>query len=72
MKKYLLLILTGLLVSVNTLTQAQETPPPIPAAKEVKNKDSVTKPDATKAQHDAIKSRRDHRRTVTHRLRRRV
>lgn len=82
MKNYLLPILISLVVSGGTFVHAQQTPSTSPisppgvqagaAAKEVIGNESAARPDASKTQRDAIKSRRDHRRTVTHRLRRRV
>lgn len=82
MKNYLLPILISLIVSGGTFAHAQQTPSTSPvsppgvqggaAAKEVKDKESAARPDTSKTQREAIKSRRDHRRTVTHRLRRRV
>ena len=86
MKKYLLTMLSTLLIGFMPLTLAQQKTtadqvPPQNAAPAIaatgkeapdKGKERGSKAESAQNQREAVKSRRDHRRTVNHRLRRRV
>jgi hypothetical protein len=86
MRKHFLAAIAALLVGLAPVAIAQQksaadplppqSAPPDSAASgkdaQDKGNDAGAKAESKQNQRDAIKSRRDHRRTVTHRLRRRV
>lgn len=86
MRKHFLVVFAALLIGLALVANAQQksATDPLPlqnaqpaaaaAGKDAPDKgnEGAAKAESTQNQRDAIKSRRDHRRTVIHRLRRRV